>query len=114
MKGWRPQGYLAEDIPSRSKDKCKGRSQEHAWHVENSRAESAAGPECSDGRVGGDEVAHAGLAGHSKDAGSSLEMGRHGRGLNSRVTGSDLPFSRLQCGEQTNTGEGSSREGGRI
>lgn len=73
----------------------------HAWHAENNKAASAAGMESSDGRVGGDEVDQAGLAGRSKDSGSSLEMGSCGRGRSNLVRGSDLPFYRLQRGEQT-------------
>lgn len=101
MKGRRPPRYLAEDTPSGTKDKCEGLSQEHAWHVENNQAASAAGMECSDGRARGEEVHHAGLEGHTKDAGFSLEMRSQARGLSSIVTGSDLPFNRLQGGEQT-------------
>lgn len=63
--------------------------------LKNSKAASAARMELSEARVGGDEVDLAGLAGHSKDAGFSSEMGSHGRGLSKRLTYSDLPFIRM-------------------
>lgn len=63
--------------------------------LKNSKAARAAGMELSEGRVGGDEVAQAGCAGHSKDAGFSSGLGRRGRGLSRRVTYSDLPFIRM-------------------
>lgn len=63
--------------------------------LKNSKAAHAAGMVCSEGRVGGDEVDHAGLAGHSKDAGFCFETGSHGRGLSRRVTCSDLCFNKM-------------------
>lgn len=54
--------------------------------LKNSQAALAAGMVHSEGRVGGDEVDPAGLAGHSKDTGFSFETGCHGRGLSRRVT----------------------------
>lgn len=63
--------------------------------LKNSKAASAAGMACSEWRVGGDEVDHAGLAGHSKDTGFSFETRSHGRGLSRRVTCSDLCFNKM-------------------
>ena len=82
--------------------------------LKNSKAARAARIELSEGRVGGDEVAHAGLAGHSKDTGFSSGLGSHGRGLSIRVTCSDLPFIRMaqaamwraDCTAGGRTGEG--------
>lgn len=68
-------------------------------------------------RVGSDEVDHAGLAGHSKDAGFSFETGSHRRGLSRRVTCSDLPFNRMAQAAVWRAdcmGEGRGREGHRI
>lgn len=85
--------------------------------LKNSKAASAAGMACSEGRAGGDEVDHAGLAGHGKDAGFSFETGSHGRGLSRGETCSDLRFNktaqaavwRADC-----TSEGGGGEGHRI
>lgn len=85
--------------------------------LKNSKAATAARMELSEGRVGGDEVDHAGLAGHSKDAGFSSGMGSRGRGLSIRVTCSDLPFIRMAQAAVWRadcTGEGRTREGSRI
>lgn len=67
--------------------------------------------------MGGKKVDQAGLAGHSKDAGFTFEVGSHGRGLSRRVTCSDLPFNRMAqatVGTGDCLGEGSGREGHRI
>lgn len=85
--------------------------------LKNSKTAIAAGMVRSEGRVGGDEVDRASLAGHSKDVSFSFEMGCHGRGYSRRETCSDLPFNRMAQAAVWRadcTGEGRGREGHRI
>lgn len=85
--------------------------------LKNSKAANAAGMAHSEERVGGNEVDHTGLAGHSKDAGFSFEMKSHGRDSSRRLTCSDLSFNRLAQAAVWRTdcmGESRGREGHRI
>lgn len=85
--------------------------------LKNSQTASAAGMERSEGVAGGHEVDHAGLVGHSKDAGFSFETRSHRREPSRRVTCSDRPFNRMAqtaVWKADWVGDGRGRKGDRI